>query len=109
MLKQTFFCFQAGPTICKQIPELFVWMDIKSHVMNVRYVKKKLKETLLRVVRQLVQPGGAISMQQGPIDAQNLLIKECIQFPYEKADLGIAMSIIESVCKLFSFSIVPWT
>lgn len=62
-------------------------------------VKKKLKEIFLRVVLQLIQPGGAISMQQGPIDAQSLLIKELIHYPYEKNDLGIAMSIIESVCK----------
>lgn len=63
-------------------------------------VKKKLKEIFLRVVLQLIQPGGAISMQQGPIDAQSLLIRELIHYSYEKNDLGIAMSIIESVCKL---------
>lgn len=74
-------------------------MEIKSDVMDMPFVKKKLKEILLRVVLQLVQPGGAISMQQGPLDAQNLLIKELITFQYEKSDLGVAMSIVESVCK----------
>lgn len=77
-------------------------MEIKSDVMDMPFVKKKLKEILLRVVLQLVQPGGAISMQQGPLDAQNLLIKELITFQYEKTDLGVAMSIIESVCKYFN-------
>lgn len=72
--------------------------------MDMPFVKKKLKEILLRVVLQLVQPGGAISLQQGPLDAQNLLIKELITFQYEKTDLGVAMSIIESVCKYFVFS-----
>lgn len=38
-------------------------------------------------------------MQHGPIDAQSVLIKEMLFYQYEKSDLGVAMSIIESVCK----------
>lgn len=90
----------AGPTICKLINELFMWMELKSDVNDVCYVKKKLKEILLRVVLQLVQPGGAISMQQGPMDAQSLLIQELISCQYEKADQNVGMSIIESVSHL---------
>lgn len=72
---------------------------MKSDLTDMCYVKKKLKEILLRVVLHLVQPGGSISNQQGPIDAQCQLIKELTVFQYEKTDLGVAMSIIESVCK----------
>lgn len=66
-------------------------------------VKRKLKNTLLNIVLQLTQPGGAIYNQQGPIDAQSQLIRDLISIQYDKADLTIAMNIIESVCKYFSF------
>lgn len=62
-------------------------------------VREKQKEILLQVLLHLIQYDGAISIQQGPIDAQSRLIKELLTLQYEKTDLGVAMSIIESVCK----------
>lgn len=91
---------QSGPTACKLLHELFKRLEVQSEKCN---TKRKLKETLLRVLQSLIQPNGAIANQQGPIDAQNQLIKELISYQYEKTDLGIAMSIIESVCKYISF------
>ncbi|XP_062534016.1 baculoviral IAP repeat-containing protein 6 isoform X2 [Armigeres subalbatus] len=90
----------AGPTVCKLVLELFIWLELKC------YVKEKLKEILLRVILHLVQFGGAISSQQGPIDAQSQLIKELLSFSYEKSDLGVAMSIIECVSNLVYNNIV---
>ncbi|GAB0094178.1 Baculoviral IAP repeat-containing protein 6 [Sergentomyia squamirostris] len=84
----------SGPTACKLLHELFKRLEVQTEKCN---TKKKLKETLLRVLQSLIQPNGAIANQQGPIDAQNQLIKELISYQYEKTDLGIAMSIIESV------------
>ncbi|XP_055696918.1 baculoviral IAP repeat-containing protein 6 isoform X3 [Phlebotomus papatasi] len=84
----------SGPTACKLLHELFKRLEVQSEKCN---TKRKLKETLLRVLQSLIQPNGAIANQQGPIDAQNQLIKELISYQYEKTDLGIAMSIIESV------------
>lgn len=89
--------------------ELFVWIENKSDLMDMCYVKKKLKEIMLRVVLQLIQPGGAISMQQGPIDAQSVLIKEMLSYQYEKSDLGVVMSIIESVCKYSLHLVVKYS
>jgi len=53
----------------------------------------------LHVVLQLVQPGGSISNQQGPIDAQNQLVRDLLMMPNDKGDLNIALKITESVCK----------
>ncbi|XP_058811824.1 baculoviral IAP repeat-containing protein 6 isoform X3 [Topomyia yanbarensis] len=90
----------AGPTVCKLILELFIWLELKCNV------KEKLKEILLKVILHLVQFGGAISNQQGPIDAQSQLIKELLSFSYDKSDLGVAMSIIECVSHLVYNNIV---
>ncbi|XP_058461839.1 baculoviral IAP repeat-containing protein 6 isoform X2 [Malaya genurostris] len=90
----------AGPTVCKLVLELFIWLELKCNV------KEKLKEILLKVILHLVQFGGAISNQQGPIDAQSQLIKELLSFSYDKGDLGVAMSIIECVSHLVYNNIV---
>ncbi|XP_053681780.1 baculoviral IAP repeat-containing protein 6 isoform X2 [Sabethes cyaneus] len=90
----------AGPTVCKLVLELFIWLELKCNV------KDKLKEILLKVILHLVQFGGAISNQQGPIDAQSQLIKELLSFSYDKSDLGVAMSIIECVSHLVYNNIV---
>uniref|UniRef100_A0A1Q3FEM5 Dual E2 ubiquitin-conjugating enzyme/E3 ubiquitin-protein ligase BIRC6 n=1 Tax=Culex tarsalis TaxID=7177 RepID=A0A1Q3FEM5_CULTA len=90
----------AGPTVCKLVLELFIWLELKCNV------KEKLKEILLKVILHLVQFGGAISNQQGPIDAQSQLIKELLSFAYDKSDLGVAMSIIECVSHLVYNNIV---
>ncbi|XP_021713192.1 baculoviral IAP repeat-containing protein 6 isoform X3 [Aedes aegypti] len=90
----------AGPTVCKLVLELFIWLELKCNV------KEKLKEILLKVILHLVQFGGAISSQQGPIDAQSQLIKELLSFSYDKSDLGVAMSIIECVSHLVYNNIV---
>ncbi|XP_065072528.1 baculoviral IAP repeat-containing protein 6 isoform X2 [Ochlerotatus camptorhynchus] len=90
----------AGPTVCKLVLELFIWLELKCNV------KEKLKEILLKVILHLVQFGGAISSQQGPIDAQSQLIKELLSFSYDKNDLGVAMSIIECVSHLVYNNIV---
>lgn len=90
----------AGPTMTKLLHELFIWLEIKSDIADMAFVKKTLKEILLRVVLQLLQPTGAIFNKKGPIDAQSQLIKEMLTFQYEQSDLGIGMSIIESVCYL---------
>uniref|UniRef100_A0A182SGI6 Uncharacterized protein n=1 Tax=Anopheles maculatus TaxID=74869 RepID=A0A182SGI6_9DIPT len=90
----------AGPTVCKLVVELFVWLELRCNV------KDKLKQTLLRVTLHLVQFGGAIANQQGPIDAQSQMIKELLNFPYDKSDLGIAMSVIECVSHLVYNNVV---
>ncbi|XP_055678934.1 baculoviral IAP repeat-containing protein 6 isoform X2 [Lutzomyia longipalpis] len=87
----------SGPTACKLLHELFKRLEVQTEKCN---TKRKLKETLLMVLQSLIQPNGAIANQQGPIDAQNQLIKELTSYQYEKTDLGIAMSIIESVSHL---------
>jgi len=61
-----------------------------------------LKDLLLRVVYQLVQPGGPLISRKGPLDAQCKLITSVVNLNYVNADLGIAMSISECVGVLVS-------
>lgn len=84
----------AGPTMCRLILDMFTCLQNKCQA------KEKLKEILLRVVLNLIQQDGAICKQHGPIDAQSQLIKELLGYQYQKSDLCVAMSIIESVSHL---------
>ncbi|XP_055907013.1 baculoviral IAP repeat-containing protein 6 isoform X1 [Eupeodes corollae] len=88
----------AGPTICKHLHELLLWLHKKAEFTESGpLIKKKLKDTLLNVILQLIQPGGAICNQQGPIDAQSQLVRDLLLIQYDKADLNVSLSIIESV------------
>nr|XP_014092668.2 baculoviral IAP repeat-containing protein 6 isoform X3 [Bactrocera oleae] len=89
----------AGPTICKNLHELLMWLHKKSESSALTVVsnRRKLKDTLLHVILQLVQPGGAIANQQGPIDAQSQLVRDLLLIPTDKPDLNVALNIIESV------------
>ncbi|KMZ04446.1 baculoviral IAP repeat-containing protein 6 isoform X6 [Drosophila simulans] len=86
----------AGPTICKHLHDLLLWLHSKSETSGIP-CKRRLKDILLHVVLQLVQPGGSISNQQGPIDAQNQLVRDLLMIPHDKGDLNIALKITESV------------
>ncbi|XP_015038690.2 baculoviral IAP repeat-containing protein 6 isoform X3 [Drosophila pseudoobscura] len=86
----------AGPTICKHLHDLLLWLHGKTDSSGIP-CKRQLKDILLHVVLQLVQPGGAISNQQGPIDAQNQLVRDLLMMPTDKGDLNIALKITESV------------
>uniref|UniRef100_A0A2M4B0Q4 Putative secreted protein n=1 Tax=Anopheles triannulatus TaxID=58253 RepID=A0A2M4B0Q4_9DIPT len=90
----------AGPTVCKLLVELFIWLEMRCHV------KDLLKLSLMKVTLRLVQCNGAISKQKGPIDAQSQLIKELLNFSYDKEDHGMAVSFIECVSHLVYDSIV---
>ncbi|XP_036324883.1 baculoviral IAP repeat-containing protein 6 isoform X2 [Rhagoletis pomonella] len=89
----------AGPTICKHLHELLMWLHKKSESSGLAVAsnRRKLKDTLLHVILQLVQPGGAIANQQGPIDAQSQLVRDLLLMPTDKPDLNVALNIIESV------------
>lgn len=84
----------AGPTMCRLMMDMFTCLQNKCHA------KDKLKEILLKVVLSLIQQDGAICKQHGPIDAQSQLIKELLNFQYQKNDMGVAMSIVESISHL---------
>lgn len=61
-----------------------------------------LKELLLGVVYQLVQPGGPLVAHRGPLDAQCKLVTLLINLNFINTDLGTAMSISECVGELVS-------
>ena len=59
-----------------------------------------LKELLVKLVYQLVQPSGALANRQGPLDAQCKLVELLLNLNFANIDLSTAMSILESVGKL---------
>jgi len=61
-----------------------------------------LKDLLLQVVYQLVQPSGPLILRKGPLDAQCKLITSVVNLNYVNTDLNIAMSISECVGVLVS-------
>lgn len=61
-----------------------------------------LKQLLLWVIYQLIQPGGALSARRGPLDAQCKLITSLTNLNFVNTDLETAISITECVGVLVS-------
>lgn len=59
-----------------------------------------LKELLLWLVYQLVQPNGAIASRRGPLDAQCRLIGSLLNLNFVNTEIGTHMSISECVADL---------
>lgn len=62
-----------------------------------------LKSLLLKVVYQLVQPMGALTVRQGPMDAQCKLLQSMVYLDYGNANLSTALSILASAGKNLFF------
>lgn len=61
-----------------------------------------LKDLLLQVVYQLVQPSGPLISRKGPLDAQCKLVTSIVNLNYINTDLSTAMSISECIGVLVS-------
>lgn len=92
---------QAGPSVCQALHELLVRLQMRCDVVTTtsKY-GNSLKELLLKLVYQLVQPSGALANRQGPLDAQCKLLELLLNLNFANIDLSTAMSILESVGKL---------
>lgn len=98
--------FKAGPTICELLRTMYSCFELRLESVDLVLVKKKLREIHLRVFLELIKSGGAISLQHGPMDAQNQLVNELCSLQYEKSDLDIAMHIIENIGNYINFVIL---
>ncbi|XP_011349517.2 baculoviral IAP repeat-containing protein 6 isoform X2 [Ooceraea biroi] len=93
----------AGPTVCQALHNFLVRLQVMCDVITTDgSLDNYLKDLLLRVVYQLVQPGGPLISRKGPLDAQCKLITSIVNLNYVNADLGTAMSISECVGVLVS-------
>ncbi|XP_012256631.2 baculoviral IAP repeat-containing protein 6 isoform X2 [Athalia rosae] len=93
----------AGPTVCQALQDFLVRLEMRCDVITPNSsLGNSLKELLLWVVYQLVQPGGALVARRGPLDAQCKLITSLINLNFANTDLGTAMSISECVGVLVS-------
>ncbi|XP_069689782.1 baculoviral IAP repeat-containing protein 6 isoform X2 [Periplaneta americana] len=88
----------AGPSVCQALHDLLVRLQMRCDVVTTtsKY-GNSLKELLLKLVYQLVQPSGALANQQGPLDAQCKLVELLLNLNFANIDLSTAMSILESV------------
>jgi len=97
------FLFQAGPTVCQALHDFLVRLEMMCDVITTdSCLGNSLKDLLLKVIYQLVQPSGPLILRKGPLDAQCKLITSVINLNYVNTDLGIAMSISECVGVLVS-------
>ncbi|XP_035734374.1 baculoviral IAP repeat-containing protein 6-like isoform X2 [Vespa mandarinia] len=93
----------AGPTVCQALQDFLVRLEIRCDVITPgSTLGNILKDLLLWVVYQLVQPGGALVCRRGPLDAQCKLITSLVNLNFDNTDLGTAMSISECVGILVS-------
>ncbi|KDR13250.1 hypothetical protein L798_12638, partial [Zootermopsis nevadensis] len=88
----------AGPSVCHALHDFLVRLQMRCDVVTItsKY-GNKLKELLLKLVYQLVQPSGALANRQGPLDAQCKLVELLLNLNFANIDLSTAMSILESV------------
>ncbi|KAK9873573.1 hypothetical protein WA026_023130 [Henosepilachna vigintioctopunctata] len=87
----------AGPSLCRALHDLLIRLQMRCDVVSsVSKMGGNFKTLLLKLVYQLIQPSGPISSRQGPLDAQCKIIQCMLHLDFGNADLGIAMSILES-------------
>ncbi|XP_067212436.1 baculoviral IAP repeat-containing protein 6 isoform X3 [Linepithema humile] len=93
----------AGPTVCQALHYFLLRLEMMCDVITTEScLGNSLKNLLLRVVYQLVQPSGPLISRKGPLDAQCKLITSLINLNYVNTDLSTAMSITECVGVLVS-------
>ncbi|KAL7288200.1 hypothetical protein TKK_0017750 [Trichogramma kaykai] len=93
----------AGPTLCQALQEFLSRLAMRCDIVTPgSSLGNSMKELLLWVVYQLVQPGGALVARRGPLDAQCRLINSLLNMNFNNTDLGTAMSITECVGELVS-------
>ncbi|XP_057338600.1 baculoviral IAP repeat-containing protein 6 isoform X3 [Microplitis mediator] len=93
----------AGPKVGEALQEFLLRLEMRCDVITPGSVLgNTLKELLLWVVYELIQPGGALVARRGPLDAQCILITSLINLNFINTDLGTAMSITECVGVLVS-------
>lgn len=91
----------AGPSACQAMHDLLVRLQMRCDVVsNDSRPGAALKHLLLKLLHQLVQPGGAISSRRGPLDAQSTFVELLLNLNYLYGDLNTAMKIFESVASL---------
>ncbi|CAH0552135.1 unnamed protein product [Brassicogethes aeneus] len=87
----------AGPTLCRALHNFLVRLEMRCDIVSpTSMLGISIKNLLLKVVYQLIQPLGPITARQGPLDAQCKLLQNMLQMNFVQTDLTIAMSILES-------------
>lgn len=94
---------QAGPSVCKALHELLVRLQMRCDVITMgSSAGVQLKEILLRLLYQLVQPNGPLALRQGPLDVQCKFLQSLLHLNFVDTNLGIVMCIMESTGVLVS-------
>lgn len=87
--------------MCKALNHFLVRLEVRCDiVIPTSTLGISIKNLLLKVVYQLIQPSGSIPARQGPLDVQCKLINNMLRMNFAYTDLSIAMSIFESTGNL---------
>ncbi|EFN66625.1 Baculoviral IAP repeat-containing protein 6 [Camponotus floridanus] len=93
----------AGPTVCQALHDFLIRLEMMCDVITTdSCLGNALKDLLLQVVYQLVQPSGPLISRKGPLDAQCKLVTSIVNLNYINTDLSTAMSISECIGVLVS-------
>ncbi|KAG8262290.1 Baculoviral IAP repeat-containing protein 6 [Homalodisca vitripennis] len=91
----------AGVTVCQCLHEMLVRLEMRCDVVsNTSQLGCHFKLLLLQVFDKLVQPTGAIALQQGPLDAQAKLVQLMLHLDFTNTDVNTAVSILNAVALL---------
>lgn len=92
---------QAGPSLCKGLHDLLVRLQMRCDVITTGCTTGiQLKELLLRLLYQLVQPSGPLALRQGPLDIQCKFLQSLLHLNFVDTNLGIVICIMESTSVL---------
>lgn len=92
---------QAGPSVCKALHDFLVRLQMRCDVITSGSSSGvQLKEILLRLLYQMVQPSGPLALRQGPLDVQCKYLQTILHLHYNDTNLSIVMCIMESTSVL---------
>lgn len=84
--------------MCQSFHELLVRLQMRSDAISARsQLGAHLKLQLLQVFDRLVRPGGALALQQGPLDAQAKLVQLMLYLDFTNTAIDLCVSVVNSV------------
>lgn len=90
---------QCGPMACQSLNQLLVRLLAQTEAEEISAPGPGLKQHLLQLLLQLVQPGGALALKQGPLDAQCKFLEFLLKLNFEHVELPLVMNYVEAVGK----------
>jgi baculoviral IAP repeat-containing protein 6 len=88
---------QCGPMACQSLNQMLVRLLAQSENEQTELPVRGLKQLLLQLLLQLVSPGGALALKQGPLDAQCKFLEFLLKLNFEQVELPMVVNYLEAV------------